>query len=190
MKRFNFRQMLLTSAFSFGLLGGVSAAEYTSLDSKASNVTFSYSQMSVEMDGKFGELKATTLSFDPANPEKSKVAIEIATTKIDAGYAEANTELAKEEWLALNAHPIATFTSTSVKALGDNRYQVTGDLSIKGITKPVTAPFTFKEEGNNGIFEGKFTFQRADFGVGEGQWKDFGIVANDITIGFRIVANP
>jgi polyisoprenoid-binding protein YceI len=189
MKRLNFRPLVLAAALGLGMLGSAGAAEYTTLDSKASNVTFSYSQMSVDMDGKFGELQATALSFDPAHPENAKVTIEIATTKIDAGYAEANSELAKDEWLALNAHPLATFTSTKIEALGDNRYQAIGDLSIKGTTKQVTAPFTFKEEGNKGVFEGSFTFQRADFGVGQGQWKDFGIVANDIKIGFRIIAN-
>src|SRR3546814_13243386 len=94
------------------------------------------------------------------------------------GYAEANAELAKNEWLNLAAHPLASFKSGKVEALGDGNYQVTGTLSIKGNAKEVSAPFTFKEDGNTGIFEGSFTFQRADFGVGEGQWKDFRIVAN------------
>lgn len=190
MKRSLLRPFALAAALSLGALGSATAAQYTSLDSKASSVAFGYSQMSVKMDGKFGELKASALSFDPAQPESAKVALEIALASVDAGYAEANTELAKDEWLALNSHPVATFTSNKVQSLGENRYEVTGNLSIKGITKPVTAPFTFKEVGDTGIFEGSFTFQRADFSVGEGQWKDFGIVANDIQITFRIVAKP
>lgn len=188
MKLSTLRPLALAATLSLGIWGSANAVEYTSLDSKASSVTFGYSQMSVKMDGKFGELKATELSFDPAHPEAAKVSIEVVLGSVDAGYAEANTELAKEEWLALNKHPLATFTSTKVQALGDNRYEVTGDLSIKGITKQVKAPFTFKEEGNTGIFDGTFTFQRAGFGVGEGQWKDFGIVANDIEISFHIVS--
>lgn len=188
MKTSILRPLTFIAVLSFGTLGSVSAAEYTSLDSAASSIAFGYSQMNVGMDGSFSELKATELSFDPANPEAAKVTIEVALSSIDAGYAEANTELEKEEWLALAQHPLATFTSSKVEALGDGKYQVTGDLSIKGHSQEVTAPFSFKEDGDAGVFEGSFTFQRADFGVGEGQWKDFSIVANDIEIKFNIVA--
>lgn len=184
------RPLALTAALSLGILGSAHAVEYTTLDSAASSLTFGYSQMNVKMDGRFSELKATELSFDPTNPQAATVAIEVVLGSIDAGYAEANTELEKEEWLALSAYPLATFTSSKVAALGDDRYQVTGDLSIKGVTKEVTAPFTFKADGDAGVFEGSFTFQRADFGVGEGQWKNFGIVANDIQISFHVVAKP
>lgn len=184
------RPIALAAALGLGALGTAGAAQYTSLDAEASQVTFGYSQMNVTMDGRFGQLRATELSFDPASPQDAKVVIEVALSSVDAGYAEANTELSKDEWLAMSAHPLATFKSTKVEALDDARYQVTGDLTIKGVTRPITAPFTFKEDGDAGVFEGSFTFQRADFGVGEGQWKDFSIVANDVRIAFRMVARP
>lgn len=184
------RPLALAAALGLSAPATVLAAEYSSLDTAASSLTFGYSQMNVKMDGKFGELKATELSFDPVKPEEAKVTIEVALASIDAGYAEANTELEKEEWLALSAHPLATFTSNKVEDLGGGKYQVTGDLAIKGNTKQITAPFTFTQEGDAGVFDGSFTFQRADFGVGEGQWKDFSIVANDIEIKFHVVARP
>lgn len=190
MNIFFLRPFALAATLSLGALGSAGAVEYTSLDSQASHITFGYSQMSVKMDGSFGEMKATEFSFDPANPEAAKVAIEIPLASIDAGYAEANTELEQNEWLNLAAHPLASFRSTKVETLGENRYQVTGDLSIKGNTHAVTAPVIFKEDGDTGVFEGSFTFQRADFSVGDGQWKDFSIVANDIQITFHVVAKP
>src|SRR5690606_17767894 len=116
-----------------------------------------YSQMNVTMDGSFGKIKASEFSFDPQTPEAAKVTIEIALASIDAGYEEANAELEKDEWLALGQHPLAMFTSRKVVAVGDGSYQVTGDLSIKGKSKEVTIPFTFKEDGDTGIFEGGFT---------------------------------
>jgi len=155
-----FRPLALVAALGFGVIGNAAAVEYTTLDADASSLSFGYSQMSVKMDGSFSEMKATELSFDPAAPEAAKVTMEITLASIDAGYAEANSELEKDEWLALGQHPLATFTSSKVEALGDGKYQVTGDLSIKGNTQQVTAPFTFKEEGGAGIFEGSFTFQR------------------------------
>ena len=184
------RPMLLVAALGLGAMGAAVAAPYTTLDSEASSIAFGYSQMNVKMDGAFSEIKATDLTFDPAKPEEASVSIEVGLASIDAGYAEANDELKKDEWLQMAEHPIATFQSKRVESLGDGRYQVTGDLAIKGTTKEVSAPFTFTEQGEAGIFEGAFTFQRADFGIGEGQWKDFGIVANDVEIRFRIVARP
>src|SRR5690606_690420 len=112
----------------------------------ASTLTFGYSQMSVNMDGSFSQIKASEFSFDPANPEAAKVAIAVTLASMDAGYAEANAELEKDEWLALGQHPLATFTSRQVQALENGNYQVTGDLAIKGNTKEVTVPFTFKED--------------------------------------------
>ena len=182
--------LALTAALGIGLLGNAGAAEYTSLDAQASRISFGYSQMSVNLDGYFEQMRATEFSFDPARPEDARAVIEIPLASIDAGYEEANAELEKEEWLNPTKHPLATFTSSEVKALEDGGYQVTGELSIKGYTKTVTAPFTFKEDGDTGVFEGQFIFQRADFGVGEGQWKDFSIVANNIQLRFHIVANP
>lgn len=184
------RPAVFAAALALGAPAAALAAEYTLLDSQASSITFGYSQMNVKMNGSFGELKATELNFDPARPEEAKVVIEVALASIDAGYDEANTELEKDEWLALAAHPLARFESSKVEDLGNGTYQVTGDLSIKGNTREITAPFTFKEEGDAGVFDGSFTFQRADFGIGEGQWKDFSIVANDIEITFHVVARP
>lgn len=188
MKKSFIRPLALAAALSFGALGSAAAAEYTALDSEASSISFGYSQMNVKMDGSFSNIMASELTFDPAKPEAAKVALGVTLASIDAGYPEANTELEKDEWLALAQHPLATFTSSKVEALGDGKYQVTGELAIKGTTKEVTAPFSFKEEGDTGVFDGTFTFQRADFGVGQGQWEDFSIVANDIEINFHVVA--
>nr|MBF0684091.1 YceI family protein [Pseudomonas sp.] len=164
-------------ALALGTLGSANAVEYTSLNHEASRITFGYSQMNVAMEGGFGDMKATQFSFDPDNPAAAEVAIELSLGSVDAGYEEANTELEKAEWLDLASHPLATFQSSNVKALGENHYQATGDLAIKGKSREVTVPVTFKEDGGTGVFEGSFTFQRADFGIGEGQWSNFGIIA-------------
>lgn len=172
-----------------GMMGSAHAAEYKTIDPSASSLSFVYSQMNVNMDGKFTELTASTFSFDPAAPEQASVLIEIPVSSIDAGYGEANEELKKSDWLAPSDHPLAKFESAKVQALGDNKFQVDGKLTIKGNTRDVSVPFTFSEKDGKGIFEGTFTFQRADFGVGEGMWADFGIVANEIQIKFSIAAN-
>ena len=73
-------------------------------------------------------------------------------------------------------------------ALGGNNYEVAGTLTIKGTSKDVIVPATFTPQGNTGVFEGSLTIQRGDFSIGEGAWKAFDIVANDVVIKFRISA--
>ncbi|HLR78168.1 MAG TPA: YceI family protein [Burkholderiaceae bacterium] len=184
------RPLILGAAISLGLAATAGAAQYATLDSEASQVSFAYSQMGVGMEGGFGDIRASEFHFDTDNPESSQVTIEIPLASIDAGYADANDELEKPEWLSLADHPVATFESGSVQAIDEQNYEVTGDLTIKGHTKTVTVPFTFKEDGDTGIFEGDLTFQRTDFGIGEGPWGDVSIVADDIQVKFHIVARP
>lgn len=181
---------LATAMLVLGAMAGAQAANYTNLDTDQSRIVFGYSQMGVGMEGGFSNLEAKSFSFDTEQPEAAQVSIEIPLSGVDAGYEEANAELVKGEWLDSAKHPLASFTSTKVEPLGDNRFQVTGVLSIKGREKEISTPFEFKEDGGAGIFEGSFTMQRADFGIGEGQWADSSIVANDIQIKFHFVAKP
>ena len=61
-------------------------------------------------------------------------------------------------------------------------------MSIKGRTLDLAAPVTMSPEGNAANFDGTLVLKRADYGIGEGMWADFGTVANEIQIKFRIVA--
>ncbi|MNF93535.1 hypothetical protein D3C85_1182290 [compost metagenome] len=82
---------------------------------------------------------------------------------------------------------MATFESTSVKALGNNRYTITGKLSLRGLTREVSVPVLLKSESSIGIFEGQLVLKRNDFKIGEGEWAD-SMVSNEINIRFRMVA--
>lgn len=174
MKRAFLRPLTLSLSLSLAAIGNVNASEYTTLDADASSITFDYRQMNVKMNGELTQLKATELSFDPKQPENAKVSIEVALSSINTGNAEANKELAKEEWLALKQYPIATFNSKQIKALGDNNYELQGELAIKGHQQLISVPFNFSEDG--------------DTGIGEGQWKSSSIVANDINVTFHLLA--
>lgn len=178
---------LALAALAIAATSTAHAVEYTQPIADKSHLGFSYKQMNVPMDGSFKRFKAQ-LSFDPAQPAKGSAAFEIDVSSIDVGSPEGNAEVGKKLWFNSAAFPSAQFTSTSVKALGNNRFEVAGKLTIKGRTQGVSAPFSFKTEGTNGIFEGAFTLKRADFAIGEGMWADFGTVANEVQIKFRLLA--
>ena len=106
---------------------------------------------------------------------------------IDAGSSDANEELKKSSWFDTATFPVATFESTGVKDLGNNRYQITGHLTLRGITREVVVPVLLKSENEIGIFDGELTLERDNFKIGEGEWAD-SVVSNEINIRFRMVA--
>ena len=69
------------------------------------------------------------------------------TFSIDLGNEEGETEARKKPWFNVDAFPRARFVAESVKASGPGRFVATGRLTIKGVTQPVTAPFTLAEAG-------------------------------------------
>jgi len=163
------------------------AVEFNQVAADKSAVSFVFKQMNVPVDGAFKRFKGT-LSFDPAKPAAGKAEIEIDLASLDAGSSEANEEAAGKLWFNTKAFPAARFVSTAVKPLGGNRYEVAGKMTIKGKTLDAVMPATFRQDGANGVFEGSFVLKRADYAIGEGLWADFGTVANEVQVKFRLVA--
>lgn len=186
---FKVRHTLL-ALVSVGLIHSAHAAEYTQIDTQNSKISFRYSQMNVKMDGNISAFSIPSFSFDPQAPEKATLTIEIPVASLDAGYAEANTELQKSEWLNAKDHPLASFKATELKSVGEQKFELHGDLSIKGKTQAIQIPLSFVEKDQVGTFSGEFSFKRNDFALGEGSWSDDSIVANDITVEFNIQARP
>lgn len=169
------------------LATAAAAAEFTTLVTAQSRTSFVYKQMNVPVEGEFKRFSGR-INFNPARPAQGKAEIDIELASIDTGSAEANDEVAGKLLFNTTAFPVARFVSSAVKPLGNDRFEVSGKLSIKGKTLDASAPVTYRQEGNLGIFEGGFVIKRADYGIGEGIWADFGAVANEVEIKFHLVA--
>lgn len=163
------------------------AITFTQVRPDQSAITFGYSQMGVAMEGRFKSFSGQ-LHFDPAQPASARALIEVDLASIDTGSSEADEELATKPWFNSLAFPTARFEAASVKAVGENRYEVAGHLTIKGRTREVLVPATFTTQGDTGVFAGNFIIHRGDFAIGEGSWSDFDIVANDVEVQFRLTA--
>ncbi len=172
---------------SFAIATAAHAVEYSQVQPDKSEIAFGYRQMGVGMDGTFKTF-SSQLRFDPAAPQTADATIEVDLASVDTGSDEGNAEVATKSWFNTPAFPKARFESTAVKALGGNQYEVAGKLTIKGTTRDVVVPATFTPQGNTGVFDGSLTIKRGDFSIGEGAWKAFDIVANDVVIKFRIAA--
>ncbi len=181
--------ILLFRAVLSGLLlaaNYAAAVEFRQVLTNESSVTFGYRQMGVPLEGKFNQFVAQ-MSFDPARIAYAQARIEINVASIDAGSTDANDEVVGKLWFNAKTYPGASFVSTGLKALGGNRYEASGKLTIKGKTLDVTAPVTFQSAGTRGIFDGSFSIKRLDYNIGEGEWTDVGTVANEIQIKFHLV---
>ena len=169
------------------LAAGAQATEFNRLLVDKSAVSFGYKQMNVPLDGHFQRFNGR-ISFDPAKPTLARAEIDIELASIDVGFAEGNDEVAGKLWFNTRQFPVARFVSSSIKPLGNSRYEVAGKMSIKGRTLDAKTPATFRQEGALGVFEGSFVLKRGDYGIGEGMWADYGTVANEVQIRFRLVA--
>lgn len=163
------------------------AQRVTAVDTDKSAISFVSKQMNVPVEGKFKKF-SVQLTFDPTQPSQGRVQVEVDLASIDTGSDEANDEVKSKGWFDVKNHPTARFVSSSVKSLGAGRYEVAGKLTIKGRSKDVSAPFTYKSAGASGGFEGAFALKRLDYGIGEGAWSDTDTVANEVQIKFRFSA--
>jgi polyisoprenoid-binding protein YceI len=184
--RFCWRHGLALAALATAL-SSAHAVEFNQFQLNKSALSFVSKQMNVPVEGQFKSFRSK-LAFDPAKPAAAKAELEIDLASIDAGSKDANDEVGTKAWFDTKAFPVAKFVATSVKPLGNNRFEVAGKMTIKGRTLDLTTPLTLRQEGNSAIFEGALVLKRADYAIGEGMWADYATVANEVQIKFRLVA--
>lgn len=151
-----------------------------------SEIAFTTRQMGVPVEGKFGKFSAQ-ITLDPKKPETGSVAFTIDTGSARFGSAELDAEVPKATWLNAAKFPQATFQSGAIKAAGAGKFEVTGKLSIKGSVRDVTVPVQVVQAGNTSTASGAFVIQRLAFKVGEAEWSDTSMLANDIQVRFKLV---
>lgn len=161
-------------------------AEFNTLQADKSSISFTSRQMNVAVEGAFRKFSAA-IRLDPAKPEAGQARIEIDPSTIDAGSDEANDELKEKLWFSTREFPRATFLSNTVKALGGDRFEVGGKMTIKGKSLDVRTPFTLKKEKDSLLVDGSFTLNRLDYGLGTGVWSDTSVVADEVKIKFHFV---
>ena len=181
---------VLAACASLVLLAApVQAVEYGQLQPAASKLEFTFRQMGVGVTGHFKRLNAQ-IQFDPAKPEAGKASFEVDLTSIDAGSQEANAEVAGKDWFDFKSGTTARFVSSSVKPLGQDRYEVRGPLTLKGKSQEVVATLQFRQEAGKAQFIGSFPLKRLAYAVGAGAWGDTSIVADQVDVRFHLVATP
>ena len=150
-----------------------------------SEIAFTTKQMGVPVDGKFGTFSAQ-IALDPKKPETGSVAITIDTGSARFGSAELDAEVPKPTWLSVARFPQASFQSSGIKAAGPGKFEVAGKLTIKGSVRDLVVPVQVVQAAGNSTATGTFTIKRLDFKVGEAEWADTSMLANDVQVRFKL----
>ena len=143
--------------------------------------------MNVPVDARFMKFIAT-IDFDGAKPDAAKASIELDIPSFDLGDPDYNREVLKKEWFNSAQFPKAQFVSSKIKAAAPGKLDVSGKLTIKGKTMEVNFPLSVKKEGIVHVFEGSLPIRRLYFNIGDGDWKDTSIVADEVVIKFKVFA--
>ncbi|MFT4153508.1 YceI family protein [Parafilimonas sp.] len=149
--------ILLTGFFT------LKAQQYKPVDDK-SEVKFTIKNFGINTNGTLNGLKGT-IKFDPANLAASSFDVSVDVNTINTGVDGRDSHLKQDEYFNVAKYSVIRFISTSIEKNGED-YAAKGNLTIKGITKPMSIPFTVKQNGEGLIFSGGFNINRKDFGVG------------------------
>jgi len=177
----------LLFVLTFAILSYAYAASV--FDAKKSTVNIVAKQMNVPMNAKFNKVNGS-IDYNPAAPEATKASIDIDVASFDLGDAEYNKEVLKKEWFNAAQFPKANFVSTSIKAGTNGMLTAIGNLTIKGKTQVVTFPVKISKDGTATTFDGLLPIHRLAFNIGEGEWTDTGMVADEVDIKFHVVVTP
>ena len=150
-----------------------------------SEVVFVIKQMGVPVDGHFKKFDAQ-ITLDPAKPETGKIAFTIDIASATMGSPEADAELPKATWFNTSKFPQATFQSTSIKGLGGGKFEVSGKLAIKGNSRDTVVPVTLVQNGATTTATGVVGIKRLAFKIGENEWADTSMVADDVQVKFKL----
>lgn len=169
------------------LCASVALAATLKVDTAKSTVSATFRQMGVPVDAKFGKVSAQ-IDYDAAKPDQAKASVDIDVASFDLGDPDYNSEVRKKEWFNAAQFPKASFVSTRIRPAAAGKLEVSGRLTLKGKTADVSFPMTVKKEGAVQVFEGTLPIRRLAFGIGDGEWKDTSIVADEVVIKFRVLA--
>ncbi|RRV84017.1 YceI family protein [Stutzerimonas stutzeri] len=167
------KKTLAALVLGSALVGGQAFAADYAIDKQGQHafVNFKISHLGYSwLWGTFKDFDGS-FSFDAAKPEQSKVNVTLETASVDTNHAERDKHLRSDDFLNVAKHPTATFESTSVKSTGEGTADITGNLTLNGVTKPVVIAAKFIGEGDDpwggyrAGFEGSTTLTLKDFDI-------------------------
>lgn len=146
-------------------------ADTYKVDPVHSSIVFRIGHLKVSnVTGRFNGATGT-VEYDPAAPEKTSFDVKVASKDVDTANTTRDTHLRSADFFDVEKYPTIGFKSNNVKSAGEDTFEVTGDLTLHGVTKPIT--ITLKHTGTGADAQGvarsgfatEFTINRTDYGM-------------------------
>lgn len=155
-----------------------------------SKIEFTVKEMGVPVSGEFKRFKGD-IDIDPATPEKSSASLNIEVGSLDTGSEEADAIAVDPDWLDKLHAPLAVFKSQSIRALGGDRFESKGTLTIRNKVRDIVLQFTRADQpGGKTVITGNFIIKRSEYGIGGGVWNKPGVVAEEIPVKVVLTLAP
>ena len=189
------RHAVLAALVALPLLAQAPAKETWVLDKAHSSNEFKVRYLMTNVKGNFRDMDAL-IQIDRANPARSTVELTIQTRSIDTNDAKRDEHLRSPDFFEVTKYPAITFKSASVTPKGANAFEVTGDLTMHGVTKRITLPVVFNgfgpspAGGDRASFSIETTLDRKDYGITWNRVLDEGglLLGDEVKIEIEIVA--
>ena len=189
------RQILQVLSLAL-LLPALAAAEPAiyKVDSDHSGVGFSIRHFVSNVSGRFRDFDGT-IKYDKANPAASSVEFTVKAASIDTANNDRDEHLRSKDFFDVQKFPTLTFTSTKVVAKDANTLDVTGNLTMHGVTKPITIPVTLlgsvkTPKGEKAGFETNFKVDRKEYGITWNNVLDSGpVLGDEVKVNIEVEAN-
>lgn len=154
-----------------------------------STLKFIATQNNAPVEGKFTAFDADIV-FDPENVAGSHIRAEVDVASLALADAQTKETLLTADWLGAVAHPKAVFSSEKIDRIpGAKDFYAKGELELNGMKAPVTLNFSMDfMDDSSAVAHGFATLERADFGVGKGEWAKDDVVKKTVRVEFRIAA--
>lgn len=190
-------RVLLSLVVAAALSAPAGAETVWVVDPNHSEAAFRIRHLVSNVSGRFNEFEGR-IQVDEENPADSSVSFTIDAASIDTGNERRDGHLRSEDFFDVENHPEITFESTRVEPKGDGLYHVTGDLTMRGVTKQVTLPVrhlgTMTGMGGRDVagFEVETTLDRKDFGIVWNRALDTGgvVLGDEVAVRISIEAGP
>jgi len=152
-------------------------------------LTFSATQNEAPVTGKFTAFSGD-IQFDPNNLKESQATIIVNMSSVTTAYKEVADTLKTSDWFDIAHFPQAVFKSSQWKKVGNNQFDVEGQLTLRQATMPIVLHITLEAYSPNKMARVKGTVQlnRSVFGVGQGEWANTNEIKDNVAVEFTVVA--
>lgn len=166
----------------------VRAAEWTIIPA-SSSISIASDQMGQPFAGRFARFGGR-ISFEPGSEPSGAVHVEIDVTSLTTGKADRDAMAQGADWFAAARNPKAVFEAHQFRRTEERNYLAMGSLTIKGVTLPLSLPFTLEvDQTGRAEMRAQVALDRTTFGIGSGQFADAAIAGHSVVVRMTIQAH-